>query len=470
MELWYKWFELVNQFAESCSRKRTFCWLVVILIGFTIKSDFLGVTSIARGVGLLPCYYTCMLHFFTSTAVSLDKLQFAWINIVFRRFNCLVKINGRYLLVGDGIKVGKEGKKMPAVKWLHQESESNSKAEYIMGHSIQAVSVIARGQNTYFSVPLTGKIHEGIRLNCNDSRTLLDKMFEMLLGLNLSQAFYFVADKYYGSGRFMKQLISSGTHIITMMKKGAVAYHPIEAGAEKKRRGRPRKYGKSVKLFDLFNKTDLNFITAPLPGNPQLMIEYCVMQLVWRPLGDLAKFVLVRHPIRGFSIAMSTDLTLDPLDIIFCYTLRFKIEVMFKQAVHQIGAFMYRFWLKVMKSTARGHGDSLLHFAPAEFKENVLRKINAYHLFIQLGFIAQGLMQYLSLHDPRIVWENFGTWLRTVRDHTLPSEKVVAMALGRTYFEFLFDGGKYIIFKKFLYARIDTSHWESPDSEEKSAA
>jgi len=30
------------------------------------------------------------------------------------------------------------------------------------------------------------------------------------------------------------------------------------------------------------------------------------------------------------------------------YSLRFKIEIMFKQAIHQIGTFMCRFWLKAM--------------------------------------------------------------------------------------------------------------------------
>jgi hypothetical protein len=54
-------------------------------------------------------------------------------------------------------------------------------------------------------------------------------------------------------------------------------------------------------------------------------------------LGDLAKFVLVRHPEKENAIRMS----IDPMDIIFGYTLRFKIEVMFKQAIHR---FVFEFY------------------------------------------------------------------------------------------------------------------------------
>jgi hypothetical protein len=467
MELWTCWLSLVNHFESACSRKKTFFWLVTILIGFTIKFDSIGVTSIARGAGLLPGYYTCLLHFFNSTAVNLEVLQSLWINLVFNQFDGLVKINGRYLIVGDGIKYGKEGKKMPGVKWLHQESESNSKAEFIMGHSVQAISILAKGLGTCFSIPLVGMIHEGILFSYKDSRTLLDKMFEMLAGLSLPVPVYFVADKYYASGRFMKQLIGSGIHIITMMKKNAVAYYLPEP--ENKRRGRPRKYGKSIKLFELFN-ADLSFTKAPMPGNPSIMIEYCVVELFWKPLGDLAKFVLVRHPEKGNSIPMSTDRSLDPMDIILGYSLRFKIEIMFKQAVHQIGAFMYRFWLKAMLPKKRGSGDLALQFAPNDFKEKIAKKLNAYHLFIQLGFIAHGLMQYLSIHNHQTVWKYFGTWLRTIRSNTLPSEKVVALALSRTYIEFLVDDTIACIFKKFLRKRTDLSQLQQSNFELKQAA
>jgi hypothetical protein len=453
MKLWNKWITLVNQLENCCNRKATFFWLITVLIGFTIKFDFLGVTSLCRGVGLLPKYYTCMLHLFNSRAVNLKILQQLWVNLVFRQFSGIMQINGRGIIIGDGIKIGKEGKKMPGVKLLHQDSESNSKAEYIMGHSLQVIAVLAKGLSTYFAIPLIGQIHEGIKLYCGDKPTLLDKMFEMLIGVNLTAGFYFVADKYYCSGRFMKQLVAKDIHIVTMMKRGAVAYftptEPIE-----KRRGRPRKYGAKVKLFDLFDMVT-PFIKAPMPDNNKIMIEYCVVHLLWRPVGGLVQFVLVRHPEKGLSIVMSTDLTADPLSLILIYSLRFKIEVMFKQAIHQIGAFMYRFWLKMMPPKKRGTGDQLLQLAPTKLKEGVLRKLHAYHLFIQLGLIAQGLIQYLSMYQYQTVWKCFGTWLRTIRPNTLPSEKVVSLALSRTYIEFLIDGTKQTIFKKFLRDRTD---------------
>lgn len=282
---------------------------------------------------------------FGSSSISLDKLLSIWVTLVFDKFDGAVKLNGRHLLVADGIKIGKEGKKMPAVKWLHQDSDSNSKAEYIMGHSLQAIALLVKGVTAYFAVPLTARIHEGIRYHCKDKRTLLDKLFETLIEIKLPGSYYLAVDKYYCSGRLMKQLVSQGIHIITMMKRNATAYYPPEI--KQRGRGRPKKYGVSVKLFDLFNQS-LTFTPASMPNDPKVVIEYCVLKLLWKPLGSLAMFVLVKHPTRGHSIVMSTDLTIQPLELILGYALRFKIEVLFKQAVHQLGAFMYRFWLKAM--------------------------------------------------------------------------------------------------------------------------
>lgn len=458
VQLWKEWMLPVNQLAGAFGRKKTFFWFVLVLMGFSVKFDAIGVTSVARGVGLLPSCYTSMLNFFVSGAVNLELLRRLWVTVIFRYFGGIVRINNRVLIVGDGIKAPKEGRKMPGVKWLHQSSDSNSKPEFIMGHSIQALCVLAQGLSTCFAVPLTAEIHEGVRFHWRDTRTLLDKMFEMLTGLGIPETYYLVLDRYYASGRFVKQLVSRDIHIVTMMKKNAVAYRAAKP-PKKKQRGRPKKYGEKIKLFDLF-KTELPFKSAPWPNDERLTIEYYAIKLLWKPFGDLVLFVLTRHPVRGDSIVMSTDLGADPMSLVTVYGFRFRIEVFFRMAVHQVGAFLYRFWLKKMAPRKRGgKGDQNMQFAPKDMKESVCRKLHAYHLFIQAAFIAHGLLQYLSIKCRQSVWSGFGTWLRTIRPNTLPSEMVVSMALSGSHREFLIDGQHCPIFTKFMQEKLDARYF-----------
>jgi hypothetical protein len=390
MALWIEWMDLVNTFRPAFSRERAFHWMVLALIGFTIKFDYSGVTSLARGVGLLPCYYTCLLCFFSSYSVDLKKIRHSWVQLVFKKFTTAVSINGRSILVGDGIKIAKEGKKMPGVKRLHQASQSNSKATFIMGHSIQVVALLVSGLSSFFAVPLSGEIHEGYRFHCKDKRTVLDKMIELVIGLGILQPFYFVADRYYCSGRLMKQCVVHDIHLVTRMKRRSVGYE-VPDNQPVKGRGRPRKYGKKIILMDLFKDTE-PFETWPMPGHEKIMIKVRSIQLLWKPLGQLVQVILVIHPTKGQALFLCTDLALKPLLAIEIYTMRYKIEVTFKQAVHQVGTFMYHFWLKCMRPTKRGRGDWLLYFADSAFKTKVKRKLHAYHLFMMLGFICQGFM------------------------------------------------------------------------------
>src|SRR4029077_13363259 len=112
---------------------------------------------------------------FPNSAVKLDRLTALWTQLVLRLFPQKLRVNGRGVLVGDGIKVPKCGRKMPAVKLLHQQSESNTKPEYIMGHSLQAVSLLVQAASSVFAVPLAARIHEGVVWSNRDRRTLLDK-------------------------------------------------------------------------------------------------------------------------------------------------------------------------------------------------------------------------------------------------------------------------------------------------------
>jgi hypothetical protein len=63
------------------------------------------------------------------------------------------------------------------------------------------------------------------------------------------------------------------------------------------------------------------------------------------------------------------------------------------------------------------------------YRAAIRRKINAFHIHVQLGCIAQGLLHHLSLNYTAEVWRCFRSWLRTMNPALPPSELVTANAL-----------------------------------------
>src|SRR6202041_1703937 len=187
---------------------------------------------------------------FQHADVKLDRLAALWTRTVLRLFPQPLRINGRCIVVGDGIKVPKRGRKMPAVKLLHQQSESNTKPEYIMGHSLQAVSLLVQAASSVFAVPLAARIHEGVVWSNRDRRTLLDKMLALLGIAAVEQPFYFVADAYYATHKIVAGLLQQNNHLLTRMKSNAVAYTAYQQRGPRKR-GRPQVYGRKIKLSSL---------------------------------------------------------------------------------------------------------------------------------------------------------------------------------------------------------------------------
>jgi hypothetical protein len=72
-------------------------------------------------------------------------------------------LNGQLVYVGDGIKVGKEGNKMPGVKRLPQESANVSKAEWIRGHYFGAIGLPLGAGEALFAVPIAVQLQDGIQ-------------------------------------------------------------------------------------------------------------------------------------------------------------------------------------------------------------------------------------------------------------------------------------------------------------------
>jgi len=431
MMLWTQWLQAVFVLRPACHRARTFLWMLLVLMGLCCRADNAGVTSFVRVLNFRGQAYHRFLHLFHSTGLDLDVLTTCWARlclVLFRPF----EVGSRLVCLADGIKAPKEGKRMPGVKRLHQQSASNTKPEFIMGHSLQAISLLVHSAGGQVAaVPLTSRIHEGLVFSNRDARTLLDKLVALLLSIarRCERQVLLVADAYYASAKVIIPLLDKQHHLITRAKSNAVAYRPSPKLASRGR-GRPRIYGEKVRLRDLA-KDDCGFTCAPSPvyGEHDVVVRYRTLDLMWRPVARTVRFVIVHHPVRGTIFLLSTDLCLEPLQILQLYGYRFKIELGFRQAVHVIGAYAYHFWMASMKPLRRGTGDQYLHRTSDAYRDAVRRKLRAYHAHVQLGCIAQGLLQHLALNHTAEVWRCFRSWLRTMNPAMPPSELIVANAL-----------------------------------------
>lgn len=455
--------EVLNRlqaFRPACARVLTWLWLAVALLGLCARPDIAGVSSLVRGGFLDGDCYRRLLHMMQSTAVDLGQLTREWLGVVLTVFKPL-EAAGYRLAVADGVKAPKEGRRMPAVKSLHQESNNNSKPPYIMGHSFQAVGLLVEAAPGPVCVPLASRLHEGVKAGPGETRTLLDKLVLMFLPLAslLATPVILIADAYYATRKVILPLLAAGHQLLTRVRSNCVAYE-LPARPARRRPGRPRVYGKKVRLADMWSSS--GFVSAPSPAyrEENVTIRYLVKDLLWRPVGRLVRFVLVEHPRGGRVILMTTLLSLEPLQIIRLYSYRFKIEVGFKQALRTVGAYAYHFWMKSMPKRRRGDGDQFLHRATPEFRQRVRRKLAAYELHVQLGCIAQGFLQHLAINHRAEVWANFRSWMRTMRTDRTPSEAVAAQAFRDCLPEFLRRSRARGGLAKFLRENVDW--WRIP--------
>ncbi|MFH1615757.1 MAG: transposase [Planctomycetota bacterium] len=147
------------------SRRATYCWFVVVFIGFILRTDNFGVSSIVRA--LAPEKYTCLLHFFHSTAWNVETIMAIWWQWLVGK-NVAHRIGSRLVLAGDHTKTPKDGRKMPAVTTLHQDSETGSKPSYFRGHHWGCIGIpVQAACDKYFAVPLWANIQEGLALLAN---------------------------------------------------------------------------------------------------------------------------------------------------------------------------------------------------------------------------------------------------------------------------------------------------------------
>ncbi|MBT2289306.1 transposase [Paenibacillus albidus] len=442
---------LLLPFRSCFSRRATFEWFVVIVVGFMLRSDHLGVTSIIRDLSLNSRCYETLIHFFRSSAWSPESLRQTWLQIV-RRSAPLLVVQDRVVLVGDGMKQAKEGRRMPGVKKLHQESENVSKGAYIFGHLFGAIGILVGDSRKWFCLPLFIHLQDGVKTilswkkSASEGETpshvvqMIEQGFEAAKGFGQA---LLLLDRYFLSVPALERLKAchlaseARMHLVTKAKSNAVAYERPSA-KKKPGRGRPPKKGPAVKLKELFVTRAADFQTATVRlYDQEKTVQFLSLDLLWgQGLYQELRFVLVVYEGR-YSILVSTDLTLPATDIIPLYGYRFKIESMFREMKQVTHAFGYRFWSKSMPKLNRflkkEEANPLEAVTNDQDRQRIQKTIQAIEGFVMCQCIAMGLLQLVALRFSDRTPKHLFRYLRTP-SHATPSEATVAAYLRKSIF------------------------------------
>ncbi len=425
-------FLILNGFRGQFSRNASFIWFLAVIFAFLLRFDTYGVTSFVRWLGLMPDSYPLLLNFFRAESWSHGMVMMQWMNWCIYNFS-MVRINGRVLCIGDGIKIPKEAKKQPGLKRLHNESQNSTKPKKFIGHHFGCLAFVAERSGKYFGVLQAAEIHEGTdelrQLSGEDikGKTLVTRMVALAIIVAASQniPLYLCLDAFFATSPAFAlaalHLTDAGqpwVHIITKAKSSYVAY------SDKKR----KKSGK-IKLLDIFEQSGL-FLAAPHPVHPEREILYYYKDLYWNSVTNLIRFVWIIDGKNRF-VLMCSDTSLSPLDILRAYALRSKIEVAFLVLKHIIGGFRYRFWTKFQHMLPKNKKEGVLPvLSDKKHAEKRLETLRAIERFVNLAIIAQGILQYFAVNHSATVWRihKATSWLRTYSSD-IPSEETVKRAL-----------------------------------------
>ncbi len=442
--------QILSNLRPVFSRHAAYEWFVLLIWGILLCTQNPAITSYLNAVGLSEHYYTLALHWFHSKAISVEKLSVAWHEWLLHSPK-VHRLRGQPVYVGDGIKVGKEGKKMPGVKKLHQESANVTKSEWIRGHYFGAITLLLEADSCFKAAPVTLELQDGIKNADDDETTVVDKMSALCVKL-MSAGSYIILDAYFASKKLISEFREHKLQLITRVRINAVGKRSLSA-PHKRGRGRPRIWGKSVKLRNLFDERDEFTTSTLLLYGKTVTLKYRCIDLHWDCPNKKVRFVLAMWPTGQQIILLSTDVTLSAAEILNAYSLRFKIEVTFRSLIQLLSGFSYRFWMKDMTETKGWPQDVILARYPEMHQQQVKRKIEAFERFVLINAIALAILQLLSLEMPTVIWKGFPRWFRTLPNNGYPSEQIVLLTLQQQSSAILAKSPPDLLLTKFLQAR-----------------
>jgi hypothetical protein len=265
---------MLATFRHLFSRRTPWHLFCLIIIGFVVTPHPEGLSSLCQFWLSHDADYHRLLHFFHSTAWQLEPLIAHWRGLVLSQ-HVAVEVQGRQILLGDHTAVVKDARRMPGVVTLHQHSETQSKPSYFRGHYWGFVGLLTGSLQEPFCIPLEARLHQGLvqiepGFPTDDKHeTQSARLLHMALDFVKQQGTpaFLILDAFFSSAKVFElantywstQLKQPLLYVLTRAKKSDIAYL-IPPPPTSPSPGRPRKYGERIKLYNVFELYQAQFI------------------------------------------------------------------------------------------------------------------------------------------------------------------------------------------------------------------
>ena len=308
-------------------------------------------------------YYYFIGSLAQKTETIATELFRIMINIIYKNTNTI-------LAAIDDSPTSRYGPKVAGAGIHRNPVPTPDGKKFIYGHVWVTLSAIARHKNFgTIGLPLLARMYVkakdvkaiGLAFKSKTEQAVELSKWAYNCGKNLGKQLWIVTDGGYTRASFLKPVIKSGAVVVTRLRKDAVLYaEPTQP--RKHKRGRPRKYGKRIKLVNHATNPDGWFkIKAVLYGRQETK-EVKLFKALYKPAGCMVQVLIVRESTDCLRAFMCTDLTACAIDILEAVADRYAIEQNFcdlkeiegvgQQQVRtfgsNIGAFHLNLWFHSM--------------------------------------------------------------------------------------------------------------------------
>ena len=355
---------------RSALHQRSAWRMSIIIAGIVFARGRKTITSWFRAAGITE-RYKAFYYFVGSIGQKTQIIATVLFEIMIK---LVYKNQNKVLMAIDDSPTKRYGPEVAGAGIHRNPTVGPDGAKFVYGHIWVTLSALARHKLWgTIGLPLLAKMY----IRVNDIKSV-PKAYKIGFQNKLVQAaelvkwakkcckrlgkeLWIVTDGGFTKAGFLKPVITMGVTVITRLRKDA-ALHSLVKPVKKRKRGRPRKYGKRIYLQDEVAKRQGWFsINVMLYGREETK-KVKIFKATYKPAGREVMVLIVRENKNSWRAFMCTNLLATAEEILEAVADRFAIEQNFhdlkeiegagQQQVRNfwanVGAFHLNMWVHTM--------------------------------------------------------------------------------------------------------------------------